>query len=793
MKRFISMILAITMLLTLGVSLGGCSTKKDDTLTVGQWLGMINTSFGMESYSQDKPYIEAVNKDNEYFQTIQIAAEWGVIDSNFSIDPSQELMWKDALISLVNVGGFTKEGTTDDEKIEYAIDNFDKSIRKYWMSRYIDVSEASTLLVKAQTLWANRTYSEPIENVDYSDGVIVLADTNTQVIQNDPNTGTIAIKTNTDLSICKDDVFVIPATDNSHSPVAYRAKEVVNEQGITYIKTDDNLELGDFVDELYVENTYSPDFSTAEIYDGNGNLVQSQAIVEQQSYKNNSDYKVVPLVAKTSDSINAIQLAQKTTFSFETDACKVEVSMKKDGLSAKIEVPFSETWKGYYETEVSNFKVTNKIDYSWFTLHSAEVKVDYTTKNSIGIKKEFVKEEAAYAPKWSNGNGKFLTNLKNSVWKNKESGIGAKTIKLGSIKVASVGVASFSIDVIAKIKVDGTIEVSCTETGCKGIEYKNGNCRVINTSDKDTDVKFKCKAEGTVSVVPTVNAFGFAIIGFKGEVGLGAEASVTLHLADPENHLLEEMSATDISPEIYENTNPTGLTADVEEVKKLAEQQGATFTSESSSLSLHIDTCIDINVYFILKVGIEETTLAGKLLKGTKIKVEWELCGSKNSKICNIHVENFDFVKAFQNISFFSDKDQCTMKYVPFDGAKTDENTESTENIQNNNDISVGEVLTISTMNVVLLPNESAVISVTQIPKGYELKDVVCETKNSEVAAIDKNGVITAKGEGSTTIKVATSDGKYSCACSVLVVKNKDTSFTPLSFTRYITGEAYAA
>ena len=337
------------------------------------------------------------------------------------------------------------------------------------------------------------------------------------------------------------------------------------------------------------------------------------------------------------------------------------------------------------------------------------------------------------------------------------------------------------MDVYAKLKVDGSIEISFSETGCKGIEYKKGNCRVINTSDRDTDVKFKCKAEGTVSVVPTVNAFGFAIIGLKGETGLGAEASLTFHLVDAGNHLLQETTATDLPPEVVEAMEISGLAAEADEIKKLAESQGGTFTSEKSTVELHIDTCIDINVYFILRVGIEEETLAGKLLKGTKIKVTWELYGNKNAKICNLHIENFDFVDAFSKIEFFTDKNQCTMKYTPFDNAFEQENAQD-ETI-NNGTVDVGEVLVVSDMKIVTLTGTCRTISVIQIPRGYELKDIVCESMDTSIASIDMNGVITARSEGSTTMIVRTSDGKYSCACAVTVVNEFSENFTPLGFS----------
>ena len=796
-KKLISILMVIVTLLSMVMSFSGCSTQQNNSLTLGQWLGMLNNSFGMESYLQEEPYIKSVSKENEYFNTIQIAAEWDVIDREATINPNSALTWKEALVTLVNVGNFTSANATEDEKIDYAISNFDSSIRKYWMNRQIDVASATQLLVVAQEKWANKTYKESISKVEYSENVVDFSD----VKQSDytvSENGNVLVSNDVagDLEVGK--VVVLPSSDNNATPNAYKIKEINTNEGYVEVVPDKDLELGDFVDELYIEDTFTPDLTQAAFYDGNGNLMSSgsTANVVPQSYSSNSEPTISTLAYSSTGNANVVPLANKTTFSFEVDGCKVEVAMKSDGLSAKIEMPMSEkdkSWVGYYEAEISNFEVTNKIDYSWFTLHSAEVKVDYTTKNTIGVKKKYVDEKAVYAPKWSNGNGQFLTNLKNAVWKNNDSK-GAKTIKIGSIKVASIGIASFSVDVYAKLKVDGTIEISCSETGCKGIEYKNGSCRVINTSDKDTDVKFKCKAEGTISVAPTVNAFGFAIIGLKVEAGLGAEVSLTLHLADAGNHLLQETSITDLPPEVVESMQVQGLSADAEEIRKYAEEQGGTFEWETSTVDLHIDRCFDINIYFILKIGIEEETLAGKLLKGTKIKVEWEIFGSKNARICNLHVENGDWAKAFSDIGFFTDKNQCTLKYVPFDNTKEEEK-ETENNNNNNSSVTVGEVLVISDMKLVLEVGSTKIISVVQVPKGYELKDVVCSSSDEKVATIDKNGVIRGVGEGSTTIIVQTSDGKYSCACSITIVSEGSGEFTPLNFQSVYndSGMVYAA
>lgn len=145
------------------------------------------------------------------------------------------------------------------------------------------------------------------------------------------------------------------------------------------------------------------------------------------------------------------------------------------------------------------------------------------------------------------------------------------------------------------------------------------------------------------------------------------------------------------------------------------------------------------------------------------------------------------------DIGFFTDKNQCTLKYVPFDNAK--EKEKETETNNNNSSVTVGEVLVISDMKLVLEIGTTKAISVVQVPKGYELKDVVCSSSDEKVATIDKNGVIKGVGEGSTTIIVQTSDGKYSCACSITIVSEGSEEFTPLNFRSVYddNGMVYAA
>ena len=158
MKRFIAAILSLLMIFGCVVSLSGCSKTDNQGVTLGQWLSMINEAFGMNSYVQDEPYYSSVDANNEFFEEVQIAREWDVISASMEIDTDSNITWKDALISLVNAGNFSAVNSSEEEKINCAINKLDSSIRKYWINRTIKYSDAVMLLASAQRLWANQTY-----------------------------------------------------------------------------------------------------------------------------------------------------------------------------------------------------------------------------------------------------------------------------------------------------------------------------------------------------------------------------------------------------------------------------------------------------------------------------------------------------------------------------------------------------------------------------------------------------------------------------------------------------------
>lgn len=97
------------------------------------------------------------------------------VNYNRAVDECDNLKWDEALTTLVNVGNFLSVDSSKKEKINYAIENFDPSIRKYWMNRNIRADKAVSLLSIAQKLWANKEFDHIIEKSKYKENVIDLS------------------------------------------------------------------------------------------------------------------------------------------------------------------------------------------------------------------------------------------------------------------------------------------------------------------------------------------------------------------------------------------------------------------------------------------------------------------------------------------------------------------------------------------------------------------------------------------------------------------------------------------
>lgn len=817
LRRIFAVIMSIVTMFVTMVSATGCSTKTNNSFTMGLWLSMIDDAFGMNSYTSEEPYFVTVSADSPYFAAAQIAAEWNVIPKDADLDINKNVTWKDALIILVNCGSFTAEDATDDEKIEYGIEHFDSTIKKYWMSRNISQKDATALLATAQGQWASKTFDEKIESVTFAEGVkdYSQGEEKLDTFTYDEDTDLVTIPLADAPELNDGDVFVLPAGAGLMGTSAFKVESVQNDGKNVYVRTSDDVDLYDIAQDLYSADTFTPTAENMVIRDPDGNILFGENTAaeyftgEGMTMLSNPEGGIMPTLSMSGSKtfkVNGWDFELSTKFFDGKPDIGIKVTtpnlLNLNKTKAEIAADNSKkslTLSGGFN--ISDIKVTHEFDYSWFTLHSAEVRVDYDTTATFsvtGSKRAVNKVVAPEKQNWYSAGGMdaFWNNLQNSVIKD-ATAAGAKSIKTGYtvpesavMKIASMdvyngGVARVTIDINLQVKIDGTFTISLNVKGSNGLEYKNNNLRFIKTCDKDLDASLKVKVEATVGIGPALYILKLKkkVVGVEARVGVGASYTNTFHIVDSGYHeLLEKQS--DLSDEAVQFIDNYELTADQEVIKEIAEKQGCTYTIESSTpAKLHLDVCTDVTVYFILSLGLSTDSYARDLLKNVKLTLD--VFNEKNGKMINIHFDNDDM-----KIGFFTGKeDLCTLKYKPFDPATQDttdasDATTEAEETETFAPIIEGDSIVLSEIYTTMSVDGKYYTNVLEVPRGYSLSDLTIISDDPSIVAIDENGVAVAKAPGSTMLTVKTKDDKFSAyiAVDVLSFEEKQ-AMSPLVFS----------
>lgn len=798
-RRFIAEMVMIFLVLTGVLPLAGCGAEAGNTVSWGQWLTMLDNAFGMESYTMETPYFNSVDSQNPYFAAVQTAAEWDVISPEEEMDVNGSITWREVMVTLVNAGNFIAADASEEEKLKYAKEYFYTEFRDYWLDRDITEDKAIFLLGIAQEQWAGLKYDHVIENITYKEAVKDFTReerciTDYTVLEN----GVIAIPLEHAVDIQQGDVYVLPPNEQSMGISAYQAERVYSDDHFLFIQNkSEELQLEDIAENLFVEESYMPTMENTVIYDGNGNLLSvgssvSPYVVSRLS--NSSEYEISDLVYRSGNTTLVNTASPKVSHTFTIDGCEVSLEYKLNGaFDMKASVTSENILKSKNQgslklegsVEISKLEVTNKIDWGFFKLKSALLKLDYEQKGKLSVSYKGTPIDKLVAPK-NNGNGHFWSNFTRAIksgFKDKDAK-GAKTIKIGSMDIYSIGIARVCLDINLKLSVDGSLSIEVTEKGSKGLEYRDGNLRNINISDKSATLNLKGKLEFGIGIGPGLYTIGLKkqIIGLEVFGGVGGLASATMHWTDAENHLLVEMSESQLSPETCESVAGIPLYVESESIEEIAQSQGCTYKAVAgSNVQIHADVCVDLTGYFILRLQMTDYSYAADLLGG-KIKTSWEIFGEKNAKFFNAHFENgVNVGTKWGNWS----GDMCTVKYTPFDpltevtaspAAETDKPDAADDSVVR------GENLLINEIKLNIGIGESNCILIQQLPEGYHMADIYYKTDNPQIVAVDGNGMVSGLSAGSAMVIVYSKDNRYKAYCAVTVLSNDAVTITPLNF-----------
>ena len=823
-KRIMSVILVILLVLSMALSLAACGqTTAEQALRMGVWLSLVADSFGMEAYSAQEPYFAQVTSANPYFAPFQLAAEWEIVAPSDSINESTPLTWKDVVVSLVNAGGFLPYDSDDSEKMDYATEHFDKSIRRYWGDRYITLDEAMPLLEIAQEQWANKTFTEKIERLELADGVVDLSSrANLDYVRDDDK---IYMTKEQAEGLKPGDVYYVPGIPGESEDSIERVSAISYENGMAVITNDSAFaqsEASQYVNELQIQETEEVDFNNiAAIYDEAGNVIYSGGREPSALVSRPDSYYPSTLTARRGmdaqpselgffDNAKGelsipIKLSDKQTLNIKLNFSSSSVKLGGTLSTTAADSKYRNVKKEIsLEAGVEDISFTKDIDFSWGKLHHATVKADYKVVVAGGYKVSMTNDVGKNIDK--NGHvkqhlGTVLSEYGNAMRKLASDAYDTKyadkTVYICRVSLLNGGVGSLDFVIKGKVSLSGEVKIVLEYAGSRGIEINSsGNIRYISSGKPSAKVTAEGKIEVTMSPGFEIRALKVFEAFVGAELGAGFSGKFIVRLVDGEDHLLFTGDGNFGVSEADELEKLEYLTSS-EDILALAESEGATWKGYKAGSEIKISPklCFEWSLYPIVRVkaSVDVTVFGKKILslEGSK-----EFIGSKNT-LAKGHIDG-GTLKAFAD-GLGSDNllqsagallgvgASCSYEFKPWD--KADELLDEKEDelgvdfdAEDSDPILYTDAIVLSESRVFLKPGEELSISVKELPKDYSLSDLVVESENDKIATLNpRTGkIIAGDTAGTVQIRVYIKDTKFQAYCAVTVEDNSTVAFTGL-------------
>ena len=439
--------------------------------------------------------------------------------------------------------------------------------------------------------------------------------------------------------------------------------------------------------------------------------------------------------------------AQYTTLA---DSKGIDLSFKCNFTNGKISIsPAWNTSYGQFKTDISSVSADEKIEKLGQLFEktnllyqsdengkklSAENKFTggYEITGSIAIKNLYVDVECKTKKAFGVPYGiEYYTKEINYELETSLSIKGTLEEELTVCKMPiAVGATGLTVELefILYAEASGELSIKVAISNNTNIEYRNGNTKKTSTTEKSAEAEACITIETGPQFKVTLKALGIKIIDASIKAGVELEFKATL---------------------------TARTTEDIDE-----EEGIKTITDE------YVFAASGMFYYPIITISVgTDGTLANKI----GIKFSWKMCDKKNGLMTSQSVEIFN-----EEWILFQD--------ITTEELEIDEITEPTEASDSSNaesETKFGETLMIDVYYISLEKGGSATITITTMPEKYNTSDFTFISTDESVVTVDKNGNITAKGNGTATVKVVSKDGKYSAECAVNV-GDDEISFTPI-------------
>lgn len=612
MKKIIALILAVTMTIGLIPVMVGYTNEEKASVSVGQWLSIIDSEFGMTYYEQTEPYFEDIDKNNPYFGAVQTAVEWDVISADDDIDVYSlvEVDFMAAtLAKAANLEGAVDEIKNADklynpDAVAIAVANGVVALRGgKLVNREITLAEGKDALAFAKNLWASRSFDNEQALVKVSENVCDLSDVLATeegapaytVEKTDEGKEVVTLPAEAAKDVEVGDVIVLPASPENPFGTVKKVTDVTPAEDN---KADDAeeptvevecepAELEDIFEELDIEAEFTPDFQTAQVTDANGNVLNEADYSDAEGFSlKDADYakvkadKVMMNLLRDDSASEAMQCAALAKKPININVALGDYAVKGVIDGNKMDFMVSAVIKGVKVTKTynfTNFNLSTKadVDVVRAKIKEAYIRVDYDVVDSTKLEGNYNTTLANYDAGKQFTLGDFdtvagtdilgtLQGAANSVATGINNLIPVANVE---IPIPNMPLVSISLSIALRLNVDGSIELIIETNNARGYEIINNKGRVINnTINKQNTVNLGADCQLTANFNMGLKAVGIMVIDAGLETGIGVEANASITWFTAKAEPAETVTANvplEIAVTLTEGNTYTNVTGDI--------------------------------------------------------------------------------------------------------------------------------------------------------------------------------------------------------------------------------------
>ena len=583
--------------------LSACGKKETDTLTKGEWIALLNEKAGILPVSEEKPYYINISENSRWFDDVQAAVEWQVLDPAVAFNPSEYLNREWTAYTLMNLADRHSDKSDSSirdisktifpNEVSAAVSSGLMSLDKRGMFRpktEIGREEALGYLDQIVSYINNREIPN-VTDISWAEGVTFC---DPEILSMDTENMT-AVCANTD-EVTEGDYFTV-LDDEGVS--LYRVTSV-GADSIAFETAEDPFAL---TDGFHISSSEAVDFTQIEIYDGNGNLIYDGT---QESGNVVSDHL-------------SLMADRPNIRKYEIDGNEVEVRISSGSLVCSISRKLSDSTELKGQVSLTGMNVDYDAESVFSVLRNSYFKLTYDTEEYLGVSSEY---DRTFSKQFEHvKKDGFVAALNNAYSKHSDKIDTVINLLKLKIPVGDGFTTSLQADVNLNLKASGKAELTLSQHHELGFDIRNSQKRGINETTKKNSASIKAAASLTADLTASLKFLMMSVCDLTVTAGASAEMNTLIHIYDDDGKM--NTVSDDIPPDLAD--------AAAQAVKDVM-------------------ICTDASGFYILKFTANSpSTAAGKLGFG----FEADIFNEGNSQL---------FKKGVQHFENWQAVDHCTRK-----------------------------------------------------------------------------------------------------------------------------------